>query len=141
MYKRQPYNDPYAKGIYHGLTLSHTKAELIRSTMEGIIFGLKNSLEIFQDMGVEFQRILASGGGARGRLFRQIQADMFGKEIYTSLIQEQACMGAAITAAVGTGGYASVSYTHLYWAIPQGYPRSGSYSQSYWAEACLVSSA
>ena len=60
-----------------------------------------------RDMGVEFQRILASGGGARGRLFRQIQADMFGKEIYTSLIQEQACMGAAITAAVGTGGYAS----------------------------------
>ena len=102
-----PYNDPDAKGIYHGLTLSHTKADLIRSTMEGIIFGLKNSLEIFQDMGVEFQRILASGGGARGRLFRQIQADMFGKEIYTSLIQEQACMGAAITAAVGTGGYAS----------------------------------
>lgn len=105
--ERTPYNDPDAKGIYHGLTLSHTKAELIRSTMEGIIFGLKNSLEIFQDMGVEFQRILASGGGARGRLFRQIQADMFGKEIYTSLIQEQACMGAAITAAVGTGGYAS----------------------------------
>ena len=105
--ERTPYNDPDAKGIYHGLTLSHTKAELIRSTMEGIIFGLKNSLEIFQDMGVEFQRILASGGGARGRLFRQIQADMFGKEIYTSLIQEQACVGAAITAAVGTGGYAS----------------------------------
>ena len=105
--ERTPYNDPEAKGIYHGLTLSHTKADLIRSTMEGIIFGLKNSLEIFQDMGVGFQRILASGGGARGRLFRQIQADMFGKEIYTSLIQEQACMGAAITAAVGTGGYAS----------------------------------
>lgn len=105
--ERTPYNDPDARGIYMGLTLKHTKADLIRSTMEGIIFGLKNSLEIFQDMGVEYQRILASGGGARGLLFRQIQADMFGREIYTSTGKEQACVGAAITAAVGTKGYSS----------------------------------
>ncbi|HAX51557.1 xylulokinase [Muricomes intestini] len=105
--ERTPYNDPDAKGIYLGLTLKHARAEMIRSTMEGIIFGLRNSLEIFQDMGIEFQRIFASGGGARGHLFRQIQADMFGKEIYTSVGKEQACVGAAITAAVGTGGYAS----------------------------------
>ncbi|CUX48916.1 xylulokinase [Clostridium sp. C105KSO13] len=105
--ERTPYNNPDAKGIYLGLTLKHTRAEMIRSTMEGIIFGMKNSLEIFRDMGIEFQRIFASGGGARGRLFRQIQADMFGKEIYTSIGKEQACVGAAITAAVGTGGYAS----------------------------------
>ncbi len=105
--ERTPYNDPDARGMYLGLTLKHTKADMIRSTMEGIVFGLKHSLEIFRDMGVDFQRILASGGGARGKLFRQIQADMFGKEIYTSMGQEQACMGAAITAAVGTGTYQS----------------------------------
>lgn len=106
--ERTPHNDPDAKGIYMGLTLKHSREDLIRSTMEGVVFGLKNSLEIFQAMGVEYEKILASGGGARGRLFRQIQADMFGREIYTSLITEQACVGAAIAAAAGTGGYASL---------------------------------
>lgn len=101
--ERTPYNDPQAKGIYFGMTLKHTRAHLIRSTMEGIIFGMKNSLEIFQDMGIRFSRIVASGGGARGRLFREIQANMFGVEIYRSLIDEQACVGAAVTAAVGCG--------------------------------------
>lgn len=106
--ERTPHNDPDAKGIYMGLTLKHSREDLIRSTMEGVVFGLKNSLEIFQAMGVGYEKILASGGGARGRLFRQIQADMFGREIYTSLITEQACVGAAIAAAAGTGGYASL---------------------------------
>lgn len=103
--ERTPYNDPDAKGIYFGLTLKHTRAELIRSTMEGIVFALRNSLDIFRDIGVEIDSVLASGGGARGALFRQIQADMFGTEIRTSVVSEQACVGACITAAVGTGDY------------------------------------
>lgn len=105
--ERTPYHDPEAKGIYHGLTLKHTRAELIRSTMEGIVFALRNSFDIFEEMSVGCDRIIASGGGARGRLFRQIQADVFGVEIYTNQIKEQACVGAAVTAAVGTGGYGS----------------------------------
>lgn len=106
--ERTPYQDPDAKGIYFGMTLKTDRSHLIRSTMEGIVFALKNSLEIFAEMGVEIQKITASGGGARGTLFRQIQADIFGREVYTSLAEEQACTGAAITAAVGVGAYASL---------------------------------
>lgn len=105
--ERTPYNDPNAKGIYHGFTLTHNRAHMIRSTMEGIIFALRNSQEIMEEMGIPFSKIIASGGGARGQLFRQIQADVFQKEVYTSLVHEQACVGAAITAAVGVGVYAS----------------------------------
>lgn len=74
--------------------------------MEGIVYGQKYSLEIFRSLGIENRRMIASGGGARGRLFREIQADMFGQEIYMSLSEEQAGIGAAIMAAVGTGAYA-----------------------------------
>ena len=104
--ERTPWNDPAARGIYFGLNLRHTRAHLIRSAMEGIVYGQKYSLEIFRSLGIENRRMIASGGGARGRLFREIQADMFGQEIYKSLSEEQAGIGAAIMAAVGTGAYA-----------------------------------
>lgn len=103
--ERTPYNDPNAKGIYFGMTLKHTRAHMIRSTMEGIVFGLRTSIEIFKDLGIGYSKIIASGGGARGQLFQEMQADIFDCEIYTNEENEQAGMGAAITAAVACGEY------------------------------------
>ncbi|MDD3339169.1 MAG: xylulokinase [Lachnospiraceae bacterium] len=103
--ERTPYNDPNAKAIYFGMTLKHTRAHFIRSAMEGIVFGMRNSAEIFHDLGVCYEKIIASGGGARGRLFLEMQADILDSEIYTNQSNEQACMGAAITAAVACGAY------------------------------------
>ena len=105
--ERTPCNDPNARGVWLGLSLKHSRAHMIRSVMEGIVLGLRNSLAIFEGLGVEFDRIVASGGGARGRLFREIQADVFGREIYMNAGNEQACTGAALTAAVGVGTYKS----------------------------------
>jgi len=104
---RCPHNDHNAKGMFFGLTLDHTQAHLIRSTMEGIIFSLYDCYQIFEKCGMEPQRMIASGGGARGDLFLQIQADMYNREIYTNLGKEQSCIGAAIAAAVCVGEYAS----------------------------------
>ena len=98
--ERTPYNDPEAKGIYFGMTLKHTKAHMIRSTMEGIVFGLRSSLEIFKGLGISYQKIIASGGGARSRLFLQMQADILNGPIFTNENNEQACVGAAIIEAV-----------------------------------------
>lgn len=103
--ERTPYNDPNAKGIYAGFTLKHSRNHMIRSTMEGIIFTLKNSLEILESLGVSYEKIIASGGGARGRLFLEMQADIFDREIYTNQANEQACVGACITAGIGCGIY------------------------------------
>ncbi|MCB5877264.1 xylulokinase [Blautia producta] len=105
--ERCPYNDPKARGIYFGMSLYHSREHLIRSTMEGVIFGLKESLEIFKGMGIRFDKVIASGGGARGQLFREIQADVFEAEIHTAGEAEQACVGAAMTAAVGCGSFSS----------------------------------
>lgn len=104
--ERTPCNDPNAKGIYFGMTLKHTRAHLIRSTMEGIIFGLRTSMDIFKGLGIECHKIIASGGGARGKLFLEMQADIFDCEIYTNEGAEQAGMGAAVTAAVACGEFA-----------------------------------
>lgn len=105
--ERTPWNDPEAKGIYVGLNLTHGRGELIRSTMEGIIMNQRLSMELFEEMGIPAKRIVASGGGARSPLFRKIMASMFECEVVTVSVQEQACMGAAITAAVGSGFYQS----------------------------------
>ena len=105
--ERTPCNDPNARGVWLGLSLKHSRAHMIRSVMEGIVLGMRNSLEIFEGLGVQYDRIIASGGGARGKLFKQIQADIFGREIYTNAGSEQACTGAALTAAVGVGAYAN----------------------------------
>lgn len=103
--ERTPCNDPNAKGIYFGMTLKHDRSHIIRSTMEGIVFGLRTSMDIFKSLGVQYDKIIASGGGARGQLFLQIQADIFDCEIYTNEGSEQAGIGAAITAAVACGEY------------------------------------
>ena len=69
------------------------------------MFGLRSSIEIFKGLGIEYHKIIASGGGARGRLFLQMQADIFDCDIYTNQGSEQAGIGAAITAAVACGEY------------------------------------
>ena len=106
--ERTPHMDPYAKGIFFGLSLKHTNAHMIRAVLEGVTFSLRDSLEIFKQMGIKMDRLVASGGGARSSLWLQIQADVFGVEVYRSKATEHACMGAAIMAGVGTGVYASV---------------------------------
>lgn len=101
--ERTPWNDPDARGIYFGLSLKHNRADMIRAAMEGIIYAQRCSLEIFREMGLSFDRVIASGGGAASQVFLEIIADQFGCEVVTSQIQEQGCVGAAMIAGVGTG--------------------------------------
>lgn len=105
---RSPDNDPRAKGMFMGLTLNHSNAHLVRSTMEGVVYSLKNAYETLRNIvPVTPDRIIASGGGARGQLLLQMEADALNQPIYTTVEAEQSCIGAAITAAVGVGYYAT----------------------------------
>lgn len=103
--ERTPWNDPNARGIYFGLSLKHDRADMIRAAMEGIIYAQRSSLEIFRRMGLTFDRVIASGGGANSKVFRQIIADQFGCEVVTNLVKEQGCMGAAMIAGVAVGAF------------------------------------
>lgn len=106
--ERTPHMDPYAQGMFFGLTLRHTDAHLIRAVLEGVAFALRDGWEIFRSLGVRTERVVASGGGAKSALWRQIIADVLGCDIYPSAMKEQACVGAALTAGIGCGFYADV---------------------------------
>ncbi len=106
--ERTPHMDDLARGTFLGLTLQHSRAHLIRSVMEGVVFALKDSIEIFHSLNIKMDTFIASGGGARSDVWLKIQANILNKEIYKVNQLEQACTGAAITAGVGIGKYDSI---------------------------------
>lgn len=106
--ERTPYPDPDARGVYFGITLRHGKPHMVRSTLEGVAYGLRDSLELMRALGLNITQVRASGGGARSALWRQILADVFNSEIALVNITEGAAYGAALLAGVGSGVYASV---------------------------------
>jgi xylulokinase len=106
--ERTPYPDPNARGAFVGLTLRHGKGHLVRALLEGVSFGLRDSLELVLGLGVPIDQVRASGGGARSALWRQIQADVFDTELVVINVTEGAAFGAALLAGVGSGVYANV---------------------------------
>lgn len=107
--ERTPHADPDARGCFIGLHLSHTRAHLIRSVIEGVTYSLNDSLEIMQGLGVPVNQIRASGGGSRSQLWRQIQADVFGNKVVTTNSEEGPAFGVALLAAVGAGEYKDIT--------------------------------
>ena len=107
--ERTPYPDPNARGVFFGLTLRHTKAHMTRAVLEGVTYGLQDSLELMRGLGISMEQVRASGGGARSALWRQLLADVFDTEIVTVNVTEGAAYGAAILAAVGAGAHRSVA--------------------------------
>lgn len=98
--------DPDARGVFFGLAGKHDRFSMVRAVMEGVVFALRDCLDIItQDMGIPCKKIVAAGGGAAGNLWPQIQADILEQPIVRSLNTEQACLGAAITAGIGVGLY------------------------------------
>ena len=105
--ERTPHPDPEARGAFVGLTVRHTRAHMARAVMEGVAFGLRDSLEIIKEQSV-VREIRAAGGGADSVVWLQILADVFGEPIRTVDVPESAAFGAALLAAVGVGAYLTV---------------------------------
>jgi xylulokinase len=106
--ERTPHPDPAARGAFIGLTLRHTKAHIARSVLEGVTFGLRDSLEILRDMNITPDNVRLSGGGAKSTFWRQMQADIFGCDASTVQSDEGPALGAALLAGVGAGYFSSV---------------------------------
>jgi xylulokinase len=102
--ERCPHPDPDARGAFVGLTLRHGTGHLIRAAMEGVVFSMREMLELMAPLGLEARTVRASGGGAASPLWRQIQADALGAEVeMVSGAAEGGAYGAALVAGVGTG--------------------------------------
>jgi xylulokinase len=100
--ERTPHMDSFARGVLFGLTVRHTRAHLIRAIMEGVVFAMRDCLEIFRSLHVCPDRIIAGGGGSLNLLWRQIQADILGLPLVTVQTQEKSATGAAMIAGIGT---------------------------------------
>lgn len=108
MGERTPHLDASARGGWVGLTARHTRADLIRSLLEGVSYSQKDGLDIIEEMGVPVESVRVSGGGARSPFWRQLLADVFGKRAAVLETEEGSAYGAALLALAGTGKYPSV---------------------------------
>jgi xylulokinase len=114
--ERTPINDPLARGMIAGLTLSHDRAHVYRAILEGIAFGIRHNLEAMEEAGARPRRLVAIGGGVQNRLWIQIVSDVTGRD---QIVQTTpgASYGDAMMAAVGVGMVKSLSDTRQ-WLSP-----------------------
>lgn len=108
MGERTPHLDPNARAAFLGVTASHTRGHLLRAILEGVAFSLRDTFTIFEEMKVPVQHIRLGGGGARSALWRQIQADIYGRDVERVEAEEGAAYGAAILAGVGVSVWPTV---------------------------------
>lgn len=106
--ERTPHLDPNCRGVFFGLSGIHKRAHIIRATMEGVSFSLRDSISILREMGVKTNEMRITGGGGRSPLWRQICADNYGCPVKTVDTKEGPALGVAILAGVGTGVFATV---------------------------------
>ncbi len=106
--ERTPHADPNARGAFVGLELRHDRGALVRGVLEGVAFGLRDSLELLRTLGVAGQRGRASGGGARGRLWLEIVASTLGIPLELTAVEEGSAYGAAILGGVAGGVFSDV---------------------------------
>jgi xylulokinase len=107
--ERTPHADPNARGVFFGLGLRHTKAHMARSIMEGVCYGMRDSLEILREMKLPISEVRNTGGGSRSPFWRQMQSDVFRTPLVAMAIDEGAAFGAALLGGVAGGVWRDVS--------------------------------
>jgi xylulokinase len=110
MGERSPRWNPRARGAFIGLTIRHTRSDMVRAVLEGITFNLRVILDAFTRQGAVIEAMRLIGGGARGRFWNHIMADVYGLPIHRlSILEEATSMGAAVVGGVGVGLYPDFS--------------------------------
>ena len=116
--ERTPHADSNARGVFASMHTGHQRGHLVRAVLEGVVFALRDSLELMRGLGVDAGEAVAVGGGARSAVWRQMQADVLGVPVVTVAPSGGAPYGAAVLAAVGSGEFASVKDACRAWLTP-----------------------
>ena len=103
-----PESNPRAKGVFYGFTLRHTKAHFTRAIMEGIACIVRRNIDAVQSMGLKVDEVRALGGGAKSKVWKQIEADLTKKPVLTTKVEAEACLGAAILAGKAAGQFSNI---------------------------------
>jgi len=106
--ERTPHPDPMARGAFVGLTVRHGLGHLARAVMEGVAFGLRDSVELMA-REIELGEVRVSGGGATSETWLRIITDILGRPMRVVSTAESAAHGAAMLAATGDDAFESVA--------------------------------
>jgi xylulokinase len=106
--ERTPHADPHARAAFAGLTLRHDRGALVRAVLEGVAYGLRDSLELLRELGVDPHDGRVSGGGARSELWLRILASVLGLPIRRTTADEGSAYGAALLGGVAAGVFRDV---------------------------------
>ena len=104
--ERTPHADPDVRAAFQGLSLGHDRGALVRAVLEGVAYGLRDSLELLRGLGVDARVGRVSGGGARSRLWLEIVASVLGLPLELTAVEEGAAYGAALLAGIRAGAWA-----------------------------------
>ena len=104
--ERTPHADPDARGAFTGLFLRHDRGALVRAVLEGVAYGLRDSLELLRELGVRPEKGRVSGGGARSRLWLEIVASVLGLPLELTAVEEGSAYGAALLSGIAHGAFA-----------------------------------
>jgi xylulokinase len=107
--ERTPHPDPFARGAFVGLSLRHDRGALARAVLEGVAFGLRDSLELLRGLGVDATVARISGGGARSDLWRRIVAAVLDLPLERTEVEDGAAFGAALLGGVAAGIFADAA--------------------------------
>ncbi len=111
--ERAPHPDPYARGVFFGLSVTTNRGDMARAVMEGVTFGLREIYELILSSkpGMKPADVVSSGGAAKSAIWRQIQADVMGLPVKTLTgAAEGGAYGAAVVAGVGAGIWRSIEH-------------------------------
>ena len=106
--ERTPHADAHARAAFTGLTVRHDLGALVRAVMEGVAYGLRDSLELLRELGVDPRAGHVSGGGARSELWLRILASVLGLPIQRTATDEGSAYGAALLGGVAAGVFRDV---------------------------------
>ena len=108
MGERSPHNDPSARAAFIGMSMDTTREEMTQAVLEGVAFGLRDSLEVARNLGIQIERTKICGGGAKSPLWKKIIANVMNLKVDVIESEEGPGYGAAILAAVGCGEFENV---------------------------------
>ncbi len=108
MGERSPHNDPLARAAFIGMSMDTTRADMTQAVLEGVAFGLRDSLEVARSLGIRIERTKICGGGAKSPLWKKIIANVMNVSVDVIESEEGPGYGGAMLAAVGCGAFASV---------------------------------
>jgi xylulokinase len=108
MGERSPHNNPDARAMFIGMSMDTTREDMTQAVLEGVTFGLRDSLEVAKSLGIKIERTKICGGGAKSALWKKILANIMNLKVDVIESEEGPALGGAMLAAVGCGEYPDV---------------------------------